>query len=71
MPWLATSWNGMASIGTCDSVTDRGWARVPSTTTRSSSSTASSTSSVAVARAPTSTASRTASWKPDSVNVTV
>ena len=58
-------------MGTCDSVTDRGWARLPRTTTRSSSSTASSTSSVAVASAPTSTASRTASWKPDSVNVTV
>ena len=38
-PWLSTSWNGMASIGTGDSVTDRGCARLP-TTTRSSSCTA-------------------------------
>ena len=61
MPWLATSWNGMASIGTCDSVTERGCARLPTTTTRSSNSTASSTSRVTVASPPTATASRTAS----------
>ncbi len=56
-------------MGTCDSVTDRGWARVPRTTTRSASSTAISTSTVAVAPAPTATPPRTTVWKPDRVNV--
>ncbi len=60
----------MASIGTCDSVTDRGWARLPTTTTRSSSSTAIATSRVVVAPAVTSTALRTTVENPDSVNVT-
>ena len=45
-------------MGTCDSVTDRGWARLPRTTTRSASSTAISTSSTAVAPAPTATPPR-------------
>ena len=36
-PWLASSSNGMASIGAIDSVTDRGGARLPTTTTTSSS----------------------------------
>ena len=55
-------------MGTCDSVTDRGWARVPRTTTRSASSTAISTSTVAVTPAPTA-ATRTTVWKPGRVNV--
>ena len=59
----------MASMGTGDSVTERGWPRLPTTTTCSASSTVSSTSSVFVAPARTSTA-RTTSWKPGSVNVT-
>ncbi len=65
-----TSWNGMASIGTDDSVTDRGWARLPTTTTRSSSCTDSSTSSVIAAPAPTATPARTAVPKSGNVNVT-
>ena len=56
-------------MGTGDSVTERGWPRLPTTTTCSASSTASSTSSAAVAPAPSATA-RTVSWKPGSVNVT-
>ena len=60
----------MASIGTCDSMTERGRARLPTTTTRSSSSTAISTSKVVVVPAATSTALRTTVENPDSVNVT-
>ena len=61
---------GMASIGTVDSTTDRGCARLPTTTTRSSSCTAISTSRVVVVSAPTVTALRAAVVKPGSVNVT-
>ena len=35
-PWLTISSAGMASIGTVDSATDRGRARLPTTTTSSS-----------------------------------
>ena len=55
-------------MGTCDSVTDRGCARLPSTTTRSASSTAISTSTVTAAPAPTATPPRTTVWKPGRVN---
>ena len=41
----------MASIGTGEAVTDRGWARLPTTTTRSSICTAISTSRVVAAPA--------------------
>ena len=60
----------MASIGTVDSVTDRGCARLPTTTTRSSSCTAISMSRGTVAPAPISTLSRTTGAKPGRVNVT-
>ena len=69
-PWLTTSRNGIASIGTGDSVTDRGYARLPTTTTCSSSSTDRTASTVAVAPAPTATPRRTYVRKPGSVNVT-
>ena len=60
----------MASIGTGDSVTDRGWARVPTTTTSSSNPpTAISTLMEAVAPALTSTTCAGA-VKPERVNVT-
>ena len=35
LPWLMKSSVGITSTGTGDSVTERGWARVPTTTTRS------------------------------------
>ena len=60
----------MASIGTVDSTTERGRARLPTTTTRSSSCTAISTSRVVVVSAPTVTALRAAVLKPGSVKVT-
>ena len=58
----------MTSTGTGDSVTERGCARVPTTTTRSSRPISISTSTVAVAPAPTSTTCAGA-LKPGRVNV--
>ena len=60
----------MASMGTGDAVTERGRARLPTTTTCSSNCTASSTSRRTVAPAPIATPARTTSRKPGSVNVT-
>ena len=68
-PWDAKSSPRMTSTGTGDSVTDRGWARVPTTTTSSSMPTAISTSRTAGAPALTCTTSAGAS-KPGSENVT-
>ena len=69
LPWLMKSSVRITSTGTGDSVTERGWARVPTTTTRSSSPTAISTSTVAVAPAITATVCGGAS-NPGRVNVT-
>ena len=60
----------MASIGTGEDVTDRGRARLPTTTTCSASSTVSVTSRLVAAPARTSTPSRTTAWKPGSVKAT-
>ena len=69
VPWAAKSSVRMTSTGTGDSVTERGCARVPTTTTRSSRPTSISTSSMAMAPAPTWTTSAGA-LKPGSENVT-
>ena len=58
-PWLASSSAGRTSTGTADSVTDRGWARLPTTTTSSWSCTDISISRVTVAPAVSSARSRT------------
>ena len=55
-------------MGTADAVTDRGCARLPTTTTRSSSCTAISTASAATA--PAATPSRTTVRNPGRVKVT-
>ena len=57
-------------MGTADAVTDRGRARLPTTTTRSSSCTGISTASVATTPAPAATPSRTTVRNPGRVNVT-
>ena len=69
-PWATKSSTGMASMGTADSVTDRGRARLPTTTTRSSSCTAISTSRAATAPSAADTPPRTTVRKPGRVNVT-
>ena len=60
----------MASIGTGEEVTERGRARLPTTTICSASSTVSVTSRFVASPVRTSTLSRTTAWKPGSVNVT-
>ena len=57
-------------MGTADAATDRGCARLPTTTTRSSSCTAISTASAATAPAPAATPSRTTVRNPGRVKVT-
>ena len=57
-------------MGTGDSVTERGCARLPTTTTCSSSCTDRAVSRATVAPAPSATPRRTSVWKPVSVNVT-
>ena len=70
LPWLTKSSLRMTSIGTAEAVTDRGWARVPTTTTCSASPpTAISTSRATVAPPRTSTTCAGA-VKPERVNVT-
>ena len=69
-PWLRKSWAVMTSIGTAEAVTDRGSARVPTTTTCSTSPPNTiATSRVAVAPALTSTTC-VGTVKPKRVNVT-
>ena len=60
----------MASIGTGEAVTDRGWARLPTTTIRSSIATVMSISRVVAAPARMSIPARTTSRNPGSVKVT-
>ena len=70
LPWLTKSSLRMTSIGTAEAVTDRGWARVPTTTTCTASPpTAISTSRATVAPPRTSTTCAGA-VKPERVNVT-
>ena len=69
-PWATKSAKGMASMGTADSVTDRGRARLPTTTTRSSSPTPISTASGVAAPSASATPPRTTVRKPGRVNVT-
>ena len=57
-------------MGTGDSVTERGCARLPTTTTCSSSATDSTASTVTAAPAPAATPRRTSVRKPGSENVT-
>ena len=68
-PWLRKSRDDMASTGTADAVTDRGCARLPTTTICSWKRTDSAASSVTVAPALISTTSRIVA-KPGRVNVT-
>ena len=67
-PWLTKSSARITSTGTADAVTDRGSARLPTTTTCSSSPISISTSTMAVAPALTSTIAAGA-LKPGSENV--
>ena len=57
-------------MGTGDSVTERGCARLPTTTTCSSSCTDRAVSRVTFAPAPSATPRRASVWKPGSVKVT-
>ena len=57
-------------MGTVDSITERGWARLPTTTTRSSNCAVITMSSVVVSDAAIATPRRTSLTKPGSVNVT-